>query len=98
MYEYEEYRDYGEVYQDYGETYQDSEEENPQVNLSDVDAYKREEDSYGRGRDVSAQREELEETYVAPSIDDESAQEETDEGECGPECRNLLHELEHPKE
>ena len=35
---------------------------------------------------------------VAPSTDDESGQEDTDEGECGPECRNLLHELEHPKE
>ena len=98
MYEYEEYRDYGEVYQDYGETYQDSEEENPQVNLSDVDAYKREEDSYGTGRDDSTQRDEIEETYVAPSLDDESARETTEEGECGPECRNLLHELEHPKE
>ena len=70
MYEFEEYGDYGEVYQDYGETYQDSEEENPQVNLSDVDAYKREEDSYGRGRDDRTQRDEIEETYVAPSIDD----------------------------
>jgi hypothetical protein len=99
-YEYEEYRDYGEVYQDYGDTYQDSEEEeeDPQVNWSDVNVNKREEDSYGRGRDNSAQREEIEESYVAPSIDDESAQEDTDEGESGPECRNLLHELEHPKE
>ena len=98
MYEDEEYRDYGEVYQDYVETYQESEEEDPQVNLRDVDAYKRKEDSYGRGRDDSNQIEEFEKTYVAPSIDDESAREETDEGECGPECRNLLHELEHPKE
>ena len=74
VYEYEEYRDYGEVYQDYGETYQDSEEENPQVNLSDVDAYKREEDSYGRGRDNSAQREDIEETYVAQITDDQERQ------------------------
>ena len=63
-----------------------------------MNAYKREEDSCGRGRDESAQREEIEETYVAPTTDDKSAREGTDEGECGPECRNLVHELEHPKE
>merc|ERR1712002_813373 len=25
-------------------------------------------------------------------------EEEVDEGECGPECRNLVHEVGHPKE
>merc|ERR1719318_1608971 len=93
VYEYEEYGDYGEVYQDYGE-----EEENPQDSLGNVDVHKREEDSYGRGLDDNVQREDIEDTYDAPSTDGEDAQEETDEGECGPDCRNLLHELEHPKE
>ena len=30
--------------------------------------------------------------------DDDDDEEEEDDEECGPECRNLLHELGHPRE
>merc|ERR1712236_132571 len=31
-------------------------------------------------------------------VEESGGGEELDKGDCGPKCRNLLHELEHPKE
>ena len=50
---------------------------------------------YGGGRRESGERRpEVEEGEEI----DESGEEEVAEGDCGPECRNLLHESEHPQE
>ena len=45
---------------------------------------------YGQGRERTV--EEILESS------EESNQEKGEEGACGPECRNLMHESEHPKE
>ena len=82
-----EYEDYGEIYQDYGE-----EEEYPESQGGDGETYRREE---GRGESEDNIEEQANDEQ---SQGGKSSQEETDDGECGPECRNLLHELEHPKE
>ena len=83
--EYEYYDDYGEIYQDYG--YQQNYPEITEVS-------EREEERYKQGGN-SVQDEE---TNEIDNDSVESGKEDTDDGECGPECRNLLHELEHPKE
>ena len=83
-----EFEDYGEIYQDYGE-----EEEYPEGRDDETNG--REEENYGRGESEDNIEEQANDEQ---SQGGETAQEETDDGECGPECRNLLHELEHPKE
>jgi len=84
------YEDYGEIYQDYGD-----EEEYPESQGGDDETYGREEENYGRGESEDNIEEQANDEQ---SQGGETSQEETDDGECGPECRNLLHELEHPKE
>ena len=83
--EYEYYDDYGEIYQDYG--YQQNYPE-----ITEVSG--REEERYKQGGNSVHE----EETNEIDNDSVESGKEDTDDGECGPECRNLLHELEHPKE
>jgi len=83
--EYEYYDDYGEIYQDY-----DYQENYPEV----TEDSEREEQRYRQEYD-SVQEEEANDKE---NNSVESGKEDTDDGECGPECRNLLHELEHPKE
>merc|ERR1712142_1359836 len=105
--EYEYYDDYGEIYQDYG-----YDQDYPEVTGNTDETS--EEERYGANRDerYGAREEKVHrarenERYDAreeevPNHEDDNgeeiAQDETDDGECGPECRNLLHELEHPKE
>ena len=97
VYEEEEYADYGEVYQDYGNV----EEEYPEVdggNAEGYGGYGREEDIYERGRDENDRGAQEEENDQGQIKADETEGGETDDGHCGPECKNFLHELEHPKE
>jgi len=84
--EYSYYDEYGEVYQDYDNA----------GNYQDVGNYDQKNDFYGSivASDRVTQGED------GPSQDNNNAEENTDndDEDCGPECRNLLHELEHPKE
>ena len=65
-------------------------------NYQDVGNYDQKNDFYGSivASDRVTQGED------GPSQDNNNAEENTDndDEDCGPECRNLLHELEHPKE
>eukprot|EP00092_Neocalanus_flemingeri_P010034 GFUD01010814.1.p1 GENE.GFUD01010814.1~~GFUD01010814.1.p1 ORF type:complete len:416 (-),score=136.29 GFUD01010814.1:202-1449(-) len=94
----EEYEDYGEVYQDYGEY---GEYGYPEVGLSagDQGGEGGGDQTNGRGGGEEDDRtgQEEEEDQVQGG-GEETGGGETDDGQCGPECRNLLHELEHPKE
>merc|ERR1719186_2347941 len=87
VYEYEEYGEY--------------EEKHPEVSVGSDGGYGgdvREEQTYGRAGGESDRRSQEEEEDQGQSGGDETDGGETDDGQCGPECRNLLHELEHPKE
>merc|ERR1711942_622544 len=105
--EYEYYDDYGEIYQDYGYDQDYNEVTGNTDETIEEERYgANREERYG-AREEKVHRAKENEIYNTREEEDpnnkddnggEISQDETVDGECGPECRNLLHEVEHPKE
>jgi len=104
----DEYRDYREEYEESQDRfpedrnkYPEDRNKYPEVGTEIEGGYegsKRDQDAYGSQESENDRRRQEETVDQSQTNSDEDTGGEVDDGECGPECRNLLHELEHPKE
>jgi len=107
----EEYQDYREEYEEDQDRYPVETDRYPEVkdrypvvgdeeesDEGEFEGNGREQDAYGSQGSVNDRGRQEGEDDESQTTGDENTGGEVDDGQCGPECRNLLHELEHPKE